>query len=147
MVVIAFFRKLIEVRFHCVVVSSNVSAIIIHRQYYDNHLVFIHFKNIRHGRGPFKIAVEYRCTLGAPIEPYCVADWQQIPGCHVTSVENEVFYSCLILRNKVLLLYQYEIKAAVKLPLGWRNQTSNFTVKVSSMYFYKLACFCCRVER
>ena len=70
---------------------------------------------------------------GIEIDPLCIADWQPVPLCHVNRTERDVFYNCMILHNRVLLSFKYEIKAAIMSSLGWRNQTASFTVELTSM--------------
>jgi len=110
--------------------SSNISSTIIQRQYYEDHIILIHFKNVRHDLELNRISVEYRCMSGIEIDPICIADWQPVPLCHVNRTERDVFYNCIIRHNRVLLSFKYEIKAAILSSLGWRNQTTSFTVEL-----------------
>ena len=100
--------------------------------------MFIHFKNVRYEKEPVRTVAEYRCTSGYDIDLYCVASWQPIPHCQKNNTESDVFYNCIISNKKVLLSYRYEIKAAVKSSMGWRNHTTSFRVELPSTYFFML---------
>ena len=126
--------------------SFNISTSIIHRQYLDNHLIFINFKHIPnvktwntdHKTWNTTITTEYRCTSNSqPVsrsQQFCVARWQPIPLCSVNRSKLDVYYSCFLQADKVMIFSRYELRAAVKLPCGWSNETSSFLVDIPSKY-------------
>ena len=99
---------------------------------------------MRHDLELNRISVEYRCISGMEIDPICIADWQPVPLCHVNRTERDVFYNCIIRHNRVLLSFKYEIKAAILSSLGWRNQTTSFTVELPSMCLIIFSSVVCR---
>ncbi|XP_065051156.1 uncharacterized protein LOC135680874 isoform X2 [Rhopilema esculentum] len=112
--------------------AFNASIRIVHHQYYEDHLFFIQFTVPIDDKFPSSLsyAIEYKCDSSFDIYPLCVTRWQPVSRCDSNTTNSRTYYNCILLHSRVLLNFQYQLRATVKTACGRSENTTRFKVEI-----------------